>query len=135
MTEANAAEIWGLAIEKCSGLLSEHARQFERTAISAPNRLVVVFRPEYTLAKSVCQRPENTKRLRAALAELTGQNVEIDFQVAEKQASEQSSASPPSQAVGARQQAAQVAAHPLVRRATELFDVEDTRIETTKKTN
>ena len=72
LSDDNAAAIWTQAAERCSGLLADSARQCERVAISAPNRLVVVFKPEYTFAKSTCGRPENAARLQQALAGFGG---------------------------------------------------------------
>jgi len=128
LTSENAAEIWTEAVGRCSGLLADSARQFERAAISAPNHLVVVFKPEYTLAKSVCQRSDNTNRLRAALAEVTGQSVDIEFQVDQKAPPEAVTSGPPSQVPTSRQRLAEMAGHPLVRRAAELFGAEATQV-------
>jgi len=128
LTAANAAEIWGEAVGRCSGLVADSARQVERVASSAPNRLVVVFKPEYTLAKSVCERPENANRLRGALAELTGGNIEIEFHVAEKSVAEAKKPGSPSQIPVSRQRVAEIGEHPLVHRAAELFGAEATQV-------
>jgi DNA polymerase III subunit gamma/tau len=124
LTEDSAAEIWSQAVERCTGLLAENARQSGCVAISAPNRLVVVFKPEYTLARSVCQRPENAARLRQALAAVTGQPVEIEFRLDETATAAKPVERAVSTMASSQQRMAEIARHPLVRRANELFDAE-----------
>lgn len=127
LTEQNAAQLWAEAADRCEGLVADYARRVERVAISAPNRLVVIFKPEYTLQKSICERSENAQRLRGALAELTGEAVEVEFRLDDKPAAEKAAGSP-SQAATSRQRSAEIASHPLVRRADELFGVEVTQV-------
>ncbi|MBN2218474.1 MAG: hypothetical protein JW719_13950, partial [Pirellulales bacterium] len=134
LTAENAADLWREAVDRCSGLAADSARQFERAAISAPNHLVVTFGAEYTLAKSVCERPENANRLRTALAEVVGRRVDIEFQIAHSSADDAKKSGSPSQVPATRRRVAEVAEHPLVRRAAELFGAEATQVtEPTKK--
>jgi DNA polymerase III subunit gamma/tau len=127
LTPQNAAELWSEAVSRCSGMLAESAKQAQDVAIIAPNRLAVRFRSEYTLAKSMCERPDSVARFQQVLAELTGQRVGIEFGVSEDagQAAERSS---PPRSVSPRQRLIDVAEHPLVRRAQELFGAEPTRV-------
>ncbi|MBN1589180.1 MAG: hypothetical protein JW888_06680, partial [Pirellulales bacterium] len=128
LTNENAAEIWEAAIGQSTGLLAENARLYDRVAISAPNRLVVVFKAGYTLARSVCQRPENATRLRQALAAVTGEAVQVEFHLDEQTTPAKPAERPPSAAELSRQRLAEVARHPLIRRAGELFGAEPIRI-------
>ena len=114
-------------VSRCSGMLAESAKQAEDTAIIAPNRLVISFKSEYTFAKSICERPDNVARFQQVLAELTGHPVGIDFRViaGDEPAAERAA---PSRTVSPRQRLMEVAEHPMVRRARDLFGAEPTRV-------
>jgi len=127
LTPENAAEIWSQAAAKLSGLAADNANHFDHVAISAPNRLVIYFKPRYTLAKSVCEHPDQVARFERALAELTGQRIGLEFALLESEPSE------PSEdrrgAVLPRQRIREVAQHPLIRQAGELFGAQPTRVD------
>ena len=127
LTAASAAELWSRAVSGCSGMLAESAKQAQDVAIIAPNRLVVRFKSEYTFAKSMCERPDSTARLKQVLAELTGQAVGIDFRVigGDESAVERTA---PSRPASPRQRLIEIAEHPMVRRAHDLFGAEPTRV-------
>ncbi len=82
LTAENAVEIWNLVLGRMSGMVVEHARQFDAVAISPPNRLVVRFKAGYDLCKSACERPEQVARFEQALADVTGQRVGVVFALA-----------------------------------------------------
>jgi hypothetical protein len=101
------------------------ASKFESVAISAPNRLVVRFRKDYTTAKEFCERPEKRTRLEQILSRLTGRDIRIDFAVLD----EESQVTAPQPVVNRppvnrRQRQAEMQRHPLVRQAVEMFDAE-----------
>ena len=126
LTAENATEIWGQVMSRLSGMLAENAAQAERVAISAPNRLVVAFKSDYTFAKAMCERADNLTRFQQALAELTGQPVGITFTLIEGEPDTQRPAQ--ARSVSPQQRLMEVADHPLVRRAKELFGAEPTRV-------
>ncbi len=128
VTPENATEIWARAAARVPGLVGEHARHFDRVATAAPNRLVVAFRQEYTFSKSICEAPEQKAKLERALAEVTGQRLQLEFEVAAREpAGGDSSAVPRSNAGGQRR--ARAAQHPMVQRAIELFGAFPERVD------
>ncbi|NLE39021.1 MAG: hypothetical protein GX621_13440, partial [Pirellulaceae bacterium] len=130
LTAANVSEIWDRVVGQCSGLLAENARQVESLAISAPNRLVILLKQGYTFAKSICERPENATRLRQALAKITGRPVEVEFRVEQP---ESGTTKTPPRVATPQQELLQVADHPMVKRAAELFGAEATHVANPKK--
>ncbi len=76
--------------------------------------------------KAYCERPEQLAKLEAALADVAGRAVKVDFSLlADEPAAEDAA----QRAVPQRQRMAEVAEHPLVRRAGELFDARLVRVE------
>jgi len=104
-----------------SGLGARHAKDYARAAISAPNRLVISFRPAYTFSKSVCERPDQLAKFERALADLTGEPIRVEFALLEEEA-HPTEAGPASPALSPRQRRIEVLRHPMIRRAIELFD-------------
>ncbi len=125
----NAAEIWTQAVGKLSGMVVEHAGQFDRAAISGPNRLVVFFKPEYALQKSFCQRPEAVTRIERALAEVAGQPVRLEFALEEAESEAVRPDVEPVRRNSPHQRLMEVAKHPMIRRASELFDAQPIRVD------
>jgi len=128
LTPENAAEVWTEALGRVSGLAVEHARQFDRIAISAPNRLVIHLKPGYTLAKSVCERPDQLAKFEKALAEVTGRPVRVEFALSEEE-SGPDRAERPSPQVSPQQRLMEVAQRPIMRRASDLFGVQPIRVD------
>jgi DNA polymerase-3 subunit gamma/tau len=126
LDSGNAAEIWSLALGRLTGMVVEQAKRFHRVEFVAPNRLVVSFRPEYTMAKSACQRAEQASRFEKALAEVTGQRVVLEFVLVEATAAEAETAKRP---LPPHQRLLEVAKHPMIRRAGELFGAQPLRVE------
>jgi len=113
------ASLWEQILANLGNMIAEHAGRCERLAISAPNRLVLTFPAKYTFHKSYCERPERAAKLQEALAQFTGQAVQLEFRVS----SDESVGGPAAPPVPApRPAAAPVSlSHPLVRRALDLF--------------
>jgi DNA polymerase-3 subunit gamma/tau len=124
----NAREIWTQVAAKTPGLVGEHARHFANAAIRAPNHLVIGFAEEYTFSKSICDTPEQRGKFERVLAELTGQRVRLEFEALNNQESPQGEA-PAARAKSVMQRRAEVAEHPMVRRAMELFGAFPERVE------
>jgi len=123
----NGTEIWTQAAARVPGLVGEHARHFCRVAIRAPNRLVVSFRQEYTLSKSICEDPANRAKFEQALAEVTGQRVQLEFEAINGDGG--GGIKPPERPKTVLQRRAEVAEHPMIRRAVELFGAFPERID------
>lgn len=121
-----AVETWHAALERLSGLVVEHARKFRHARWSGPSRLVIGFEPRYAVAKSYCERADQTRRLEASLSEVAGRPVKVEFVIEEVSVAEQGPKRP---VVSPRQQLLQVGKHPLIQRAGELFGAQPVRVE------
>jgi DNA polymerase-3 subunit gamma/tau len=122
-----AADAWGRALERMSGMVVEQAKQFSRVELAGPNRLAVFFSPKYTLARSACQRPDQVLRFEQALAEVTGGPVRVEFLLAAEDgaAAEAVAPRPPLP----HQRLLEVSRHPMLQRAAELFGAQPVNIE------
>ncbi len=129
LTAENAANIWNRALEKMSGMVVEQAKQFDHVAVDAPDRLAIFFKEQSALAKSTCERPDQLSRFERALAEVTGQTVHVEFKVHEDTSGESEPARRAVRAPSPHQRIMEVAKHPMVRRASELFGAEPIRVD------
>ena len=133
LTPENVAEIWSQALATMSGMVVEQAKRFHRVALPAPNHLVIFFRPEYALAKSSCERPDQLGRFQDAVAGLTGLPVRVDFAVDEDEPGNgetKGAARPGSpEPASPHQRLLEVAEHPMIRRAGELFGAQPLRVD------
>jgi DNA polymerase-3 subunit gamma/tau len=129
LTAENAVEIWNRVLARLSGMVVEHARQFETVAFSAPHRLVVRFKAGYDLCKSACERPEQVARFQQALAEVTGGRVELAFALASPEAGQQEPATTSGRSISPHQRLMDAMRHPLVQRAGELFGAQPMRVD------
>jgi len=128
ITPENAASLWNQALASLSGVAADQARHFDRVATLAPNRLAILFKPGYTLAKSVCERPEQLAKFEQALANVVGRPVEIEFR--ELQTQEAPTVAPAStRVVSPYQRLMQAAQHPMVRLAGELLGAHPARLD------
>ncbi len=128
LTPENAAEVWNQALARVSGLGARHARDYADVAIPAPNRLVIRFKPAYTLSKSICERPDQVAKFEKALVELTGEPVRVEFALLEDE-SDQAQPGAPERAVSPQQRLLEISRHPMIRRAAELFDAKPIRVD------
>jgi DNA polymerase III subunit gamma/tau len=124
----NATRIWTQATAKVPGLVGEHAGRFYRAAIRAPNHLVVSFPEEYTFSRSLCDAPDQRARFEQALAEVTGQRLKLEFETVEEK-SGPAKQSPSTRSKSVQQLRNEVAQHPMVHRAIELFGAFPERID------
>ncbi len=127
-TPENAEEIWDRALSRLSGMAVEHARQFDRMAISAPDRLVISFKSGYAMAKTFCERPEQVARFEQALTETTGRRIRVEFIIDAEQSGEKASATP-AKPVSQHQKMLEISKHPMLQKAAELFGATPTRVE------
>ena len=127
LTAENAVEVWNRgAGHDCRAWSVDQARQFDSRALSAPNRLVIRFKPGYAVCKSRCasgpsRSPDSSRRL----AEVTGQPIRVEFALAD----DGRRASAAAQAAACRPTSGwlKTAEHPLVHRAGELFGAQPVR--------
>ena len=127
LTAENAAQVWLEALGRLSGLAIEQAKQFQRAAISAPNRLEIHLRPAYTLAKTLCERPDQLAKIEQALADVTGSPIRVAFVVSDDQPAAAPTA--PVRTVSPHQRLLEAAQHPLIQRAGELFGARAVRVD------
>jgi DNA polymerase-3 subunit gamma/tau len=127
-TSENAVEIWDRALSRLSGMMVEHARQFDRLAISQPDRLVIIFKPGYAVAKTFCERPEQVAQFEQALAEATGRRIRVEF-IIDADQSGSGVAATPVKPVSQHQLMLEISKHPMIQRAAELFGAIPTRVE------
>ncbi len=127
LNEDNAASIWDQVVAKLGSISADSARNYSRIAISAPNTLVVYLKPGYTFAKAVCERPDQLAQFQRALAELTGEAVVVQFAVEEAPVATEPAVVV--RVVTAQQRLMEVAEHPMVRRASELFGADPIRVD------
>jgi DNA polymerase-3 subunit gamma/tau len=127
LSRQNAAEIWSKALSKVSGLAASNARDYADLAVPSPHRLVVGFKPAYTLAKSICERPDQAARFEQALADLTGQPIRVEFVLLEGESDQDEPGSRP-RALSPQQRMMEISQHPMIRRAAELFGANPTDV-------
>jgi DNA polymerase-3 subunit gamma/tau len=128
LTAANAAEVWLAALSRLPGIIVEQARQFDSITVLDSGRLVVRFKPAYAVFKSACERPEQAARFEQALADITGRRVRVDFALSEEEPIQPQPAAPV-KTVSHHQRLLEVAKHPFVQRASELFGAQPQRVD------
>ena len=116
----NAAEVWNRAVSRISGMAAEYARQFDHAAISAPDRLVISFKPGYAVAKAFCERSEQVGRFEQALAETFGRHIRVEFTLDADQPGTDAGTAP-AKPVSQHQMMMEISKHPMIQRAAELF--------------
>ena len=117
LTEENARQIWEAALAELSGMVTAKAKEYEAISLPAPNRLEVRFDATYNLCKSYCERPEPAAKIRQALRQVTGEDVQVVFTLSQGE----SKVAAKTPRVSRQQAMASLAANPLMQRASELF--------------
>jgi DNA polymerase-3 subunit gamma/tau len=123
--DETVASVWKAALASLSDLLADNAGLCESVRVAGPARVVVAFRAKYTSGRAFCERPEQLAKIEAALAEAAGGRVQVEFTTV----ADEPSPGGPRRAVPQRMRMAEKAEHPMVRKATELFDAHLVRIE------
>ncbi len=106
-------------------MTADYARFCDRVAIAAPNRLVASFKANYTLQKESCEKPDRKARIEQALQQVTGQRIQVDFEVRRDESSDTARQQPPQ---SQQQRRREFAKHPFVKQAIDLFEAEITDI-------
>ncbi|MDZ4659412.1 MAG: DNA polymerase III subunit gamma/tau [Bythopirellula sp.] len=116
LTAENVEQVWKQALELLTGIVAENASHVDEVSVDSGGRLQIMFSDAFY--RDACERPGNRTRLEAALQEVCGQRVPMVFQARQRvDAPAVAVASAPSR----RQQQADVAAQPFVKKALELF--------------
>ena len=120
--------LWQEALGQLSEMLAEFASRAEELILEAPDRLAAQFAAKYNSCKLFCERPDQQREIESALTTVFGRPMKVDFKVKadEPPAVPVERVSP---AVMERRRMAEKSAHPVVRRAAELFQAQITRIE------
>jgi hypothetical protein len=113
LTDENVTGIWQAALAQLGDLVSENAALAETVRAAGPGRLAATFRAKYTACKAFCERPDHLAKLEAALAEVAGGRVRVEFTTV----ADEPTAAAKSRAVPHRQRMAEKAEHPLVKKA------------------
>ena len=129
LTPDNAAQIWADALERISGMVAEQAKLYDRVSVAGTNRLAISFKAGYAFQKSCCERPEQVSRFQEALAEVTGQPIRVEFTVDGEPSGGSPQTTQPARPVASHQRLLEVAEHPMVHRAGELFGARPTRVD------
>ncbi|REJ68989.1 MAG: DNA polymerase III subunit gamma/tau [Planctomycetota bacterium] len=132
LSEANVEDVWeqALAALSGSGMVTAKGRQYDSVAISAPNRLEVVFKETYNLCKAYCERPEQVSEIERSLEQITGTKIRVDFVLAaDGQPHVEKSAGVVPQSVSRMKQIVEAEDEPLVRQAKELFGARVSRVD------
>jgi DNA polymerase III subunit gamma/tau len=128
LSDDNAESVWRQALSTVREMVADNAAMCDSVSCPAPDRLVARFRPQYNSCKLFCERPEQHARLQRALAEVVGGGVRLQFELIEEPPGE--SRQGDERPIPPRQLKAEKARHPLVRKASELFDAVPFRVET-----
>ena len=125
VTEANAQEIWANALAKVSDTIRANAGQCESISASAENALAVTFAESCSFSKSLCERPDNARKIENAVSEVAGTRVRVTFAI-----SSQSSGETPrnDRPVTRKEKLSTVAENPMVKQAQKLFGARPTTI-------
>lgn len=116
---------WQEAASRLTGMLPAHAAAASKVTIDGEGQVVASFAGDFAFSKNACERPEARTRIETALGEVCGGRVSVVF--ASHQAEADQRPTPP-KAASRREQQANAAAQPFVRKAMELFDVDETRL-------
>jgi DNA polymerase III subunit gamma/tau len=121
----NVQQIWqqALGLLSTDSLISDFAEQVSEVNVDELGRLVLVFPNDFV--RSQCEKPAKRDLFEAALANVTGGRVPLVFQSRKRVDAPAAAAAP---VASRRQQQADVAAQPFVKKALELFDGDPHRI-------
>ncbi len=126
----NVAQIWQRALASLTGIVAENASHVDEVTLDPTGRMQVKFSEPFY--RDACERPANRARLESALESVCGRRVPLIFQASPRVDAPVASVAPPP---SRRQQQADVAAQPFVKKALELFDGDPHRIRYSPPTN
>ncbi len=116
LSTSSVEEVWKQVVESLSGMIADHAAEAEKVSVDSAGRLVLSFSQSFH--RDICEKPNNRSRLEAALRAACGQTAPIVFNTHTRTDAAQPRIT---SRQARRQQQAEVAAQPFVRKAMELF--------------
>jgi len=119
----NVDTIWKKVLGSLSGMVADIAAEANKVSVDEKGRLVVSFSQDFH--REICEKPGNRSRLESAIQTVCGQEVPLMFRAVARVDAAQPAASPRQTR---RQQQAEVATQPFVRKAMELFDGDPSRL-------
>ncbi len=121
LNDLSAAALWQRAVVDLGDTVAGSASHADRISTAGDNLIVASFPASCNFYKDICDRPENRSRLERVLSEAAGVPIRLKFEVHDDGQSNVTPARP--QRASRREQLAEVAEQPFVRRAMEVFDV------------
>jgi len=129
LTPDNVATLWNGAIEQISGMVADHAKLYDRVVLAGPDHLAISFKAAYAFQKSFCEQPEQVSRFQAALAQVTGRPVRVEFTLTKEASDAVPATNQPARPATQHQRLMEVDEHPMVHRALELFGAQPMRVD------
>ena len=127
LTEANVTEVWSRTVGQVEGMAADPARQFAHVHLPEADRIVVTFRPGSAFNKTICEQPTNLADFETTLTRVVGRRVRVSFEVEDGPAVSPKK-KPAAQVVSPHQRLMEIAKHPMIRRAGELFGATPTEV-------
>jgi DNA polymerase-3 subunit gamma/tau len=124
---ASAERVWREALECMTGFVGEFASTATKISVDGQGRLVVSFPESHKFNRDLCLRPANLGKLDAALEQVCGGRVPLTLTTHPDPAGTAAVAAAPARP-NPKQQQADAAADPFVKRAVELFDADADRL-------
>jgi len=123
LTAGNVEEIWKQVLNSLTGMVTDHAAEAEKISVDDAGRLVVSFGESFH--RDICERSTNRSRLEEALQTVCGAKISVMLKTHTRA---DSAAKPAPRAPSRRQQQAEIATQPFVKKAMELFDGDPDRL-------
>jgi DNA polymerase-3 subunit gamma/tau len=125
LAEDSLEPIWKRTLESLTGMIADRAAAANKLSLDAQGRLVASFPVSQRIHRDACQQAANLSRIEAALEKACGGRVGLVL-ATHDEPSDAAEATLPRPTF--KQQQAELAAQPFVRRAMELFDGDPSRM-------
>jgi hypothetical protein len=113
--------LWQRAVVDLGDTVAGSAAHADRIVAGGDDLIVASFPAAYSFCRDICERPETRSRLERSLSQAHGGNIRLKLNVHDDAPANTPHGRP--QRASRREQLAEVAEQPFVRRAMELFDV------------
>ena len=123
LASGNIEEIWKQVLNSLSGMMADHAAEADKILVDDNGLLTISFSESFH--RDICERPANRARLEQGLQDVCG--AKVGFVLRTHQRTD-AAAKPVTRAPSKRQQQAEIATKPFVKRAMELFDGDPSRL-------
>jgi DNA polymerase III subunit gamma/tau len=121
LNDLTASALWQRAVVELGDTVAGSASHADRIVTGGDDLIVASFPAAYSFCRDICERPEMRSRLERALSQAHGGNIRLKLNVHEDAPANSPTVRPPR--TSRREQLAEVAEQPFVRRAMEVFDV------------